>query len=107
MKYSTNLLNILYVLCASRPDTWVDPWELALTVLNQWLSKNRFSTANEFLAEADVERLNATVLVSILTITFHGKQHLSERQKFLEKAETQMVKELGQDRTAKLLETRR
>ncbi len=99
------LLEYIYSLCKRGFNQHAE-WA-TLDYLEKQLSDGCFSTVDEFFVKAEVERLNPSVLVIALSITFHGKQHLTQREQFLDKAEHKIIEALGKDRALELLKNRR
>lgn len=60
-----------------------------------------------FLNDLDPSKLTPVVIVLILTLTYPAKQHLRERDGFVNKAEAHLIEELGRDRALDLVEKRR
>ena len=66
-----------------------------------------FAAVDRMLDETDPNDLDPAPLLALLTITFHGKAHLTRRGAFLEQAEPSLVERLGAERAGQLLERRR
>jgi hypothetical protein len=102
---NTIILERLYHLCGHDFDQMAS--EIALKYLEHELSAGNFEAVDALLVEADVKRLSLVTLLTIITITGHGKGHLPHRLRFLERVEQKMELELGKERTRRLLELRR
>ena len=66
-----------------------------------------FAAVDRMLDDTDPDDLDTAPLLALLTITFHGKNHLVRRGAFLEQAEPRLVERLGAECAARLLEHRR
>lgn len=71
------------------------------------LRSDLFSHADELLLQLDETRLPPAALLGALTITFHAKDKLKNRDAFLVRAETKLRAELGDAHTEDLLKHRR
>ncbi len=76
-----------------------------------WLEENlrhgNFELVDDYLARDNPERLTEVGMLIVLTITFHGKEHLANRNIFLEKVEPLLKARLGVERAENLLKNRR
>lgn len=81
--------------------------EQALSFTEAELAASRFERVDELLASAIASRLKPAVLVSILAMTSHARGQLAQRRSFLERAEAELRKQLGNDRAETLLKNRR
>ncbi len=78
-----------------------------LAKLESQLRDGDAAGADAVLKLVDVARLAPSVLLAALSITSHGRESLGERTPFLERAESELIKQLGETRTRKLLASRR
>lgn len=102
---NTLLQNRLYFLCHNNFEQLA--CEVVLSYLDCHLNQGDFDSVDAFLPEIDVGRLSPSVLLTILTITWHGREKLLQRTLFLKRVEQKMTADIGQQRTTKLLDYRR
>lgn len=95
----------LYALCQESNEQRA--LERAISTFERLLRAGRFTEADALLEKAQVRRLGPSVLVGILTITFHGKDRLPHREGFLRRAESVLYDVIGKDRAERLLTGRR
>ena len=95
------ILKEIYQLSADRRDQRAT--EVALRDFEQLLSDGEFVSVDGLLGYIDVDRVCATALLAILSITYHGKDRLPHRGNFMKRVRDRLAKELGEMRTEKLL----
>jgi len=95
----------MYLLCQEQQDR--PALERAVSTFENLLRGGHFNEADALLKAAVVTKLNPSVLLGILTITYHAKTELRERGGFLARSEPCLVRSLGADRAEKLLAVRR
>lgn len=81
--------------------------EAVLAGFEHWLSQGMFTQVDDLLRSVRIEKLSAASLVAILSITFHGKDKLKDRDAFVRRVEDRLKSELGDDRASDLLKSRR
>lgn len=81
--------------------------EKLLARLEDDLRTNKLRIVDDILKRLDVEKLAPAVLIAVLTITLPAKGDLHEREGFLNRVDTLLRRNLGDDRTAALLASRR
>ncbi len=81
--------------------------DLVFEALDDAFCAGEFALVDARLPLVDVTQHNPTVLLGILTMTWHAKEHLPSRPAFLDAAEASMRERLGNERAAKLLENLR
>lgn len=80
---------------------------ITFLLLSELLYEKRFGEADLYVSKFVAEEETPLMLISILTITSHWKPHLPARQRFLEGAEKQLKKVLGDVRAERYLGPRR
>lgn len=81
--------------------------EQALQAYEWLLRKGYFGVVDMLLDGMDPAGMSEQETLTILTITFHGKDRLRRRDAFLLKAEQSLAYRFGSARARKLLEARR
>lgn len=81
--------------------------EDAIAGFEHWLHQNMFSQADELLTLYKIENCDPAMLLGILSITFHAKDRLKNRDDFLRRAEVRLRATLGDERADDLLRSRR
>lgn len=81
-------------------------YEVFATV-EKLLRRGAFDEVDRMLDALDLDALDSTGILSVLTITWHGKAHLTTRDAFLARAEPVLVTRLGAERAERLLKNRR
>lgn len=84
-----------------------NPAEDVLLELEPLLRKGEFTVVDAWLAREDPEDLDPVATLAALTITFWGKDKLTKRDLFLERAEVALKRQLGTQRAEALLRHRR
>lgn len=79
--------------------------EAVLRHLEHLLAAGRFAAVDEWVASCPVS--DPLVVLGVLSITSAARDRLAKREDFLTRAEPFLVRTLGAERTAKLLENRR
>jgi hypothetical protein len=78
----------------------------AVSVIEQLFRKGKFQVVDQALTYLKVDSIPSEVLLGILTITYHAKEHLPSRSAFLAEAEPILVARLGPQRVNALLKYR-
>ncbi len=77
----------------------------------EWLEGNlrhgRFDLVDQYLITVPASDLESSSIIGVLSITFWGKENLSNRKMFLEQAESILKIRLGEERAENLLKNRR
>lgn len=94
----------LYDLCEKGCED--EALQKALCYAEERLRNGHFDEVDRFLDYLKVTNLSSVVLLTILTITWHGKDRLLRREDFRVRSREQMIREWGEERTEKLLKTR-
>lgn len=81
--------------------------EQVLILLEENLRHGNFQTVDYWLDSTDLESLCDAAILAALSITYWGKESLSRRDAFLKRAEIVLKKNLGEERSEKLLVRRR
>ncbi len=81
--------------------------EDVLQLLELWMRLGNFEGVDKFMDSIDVANCEPVILIGILTMTFHAKQQLYQRDCFLSRTEAQLRLSLGDVRTEALLRHRR
>lgn len=81
--------------------------EVLLARYERLLSAGNFAEVDRLLKVFPVDTASPLALVTITSITFHGKDQLHERTDFLARTEARLRGTLGDERAEKLLEHRR
>ncbi len=79
----------------------------AVSVIERLFRKGKFQVVDQALTYLKVDAIPSEVLLGILTITFHAKEHLPSRPAFLAEAEPVLIARLGSQRANALLKYRR
>lgn len=85
----------------------IDESANALVFFSELLNSSFYDVVDMELDRFDVDAVHYATILSVLSITWHGKQHLQRRDAFLARCEVRLSKELGERRTQLLLKTRR
>jgi hypothetical protein len=75
--------------------------------LEDHLRHGRFNLVDQYLITVPVSELESSSIIGVLSITFWGKDKLSNRNIFLEQAESILKNRLGVERAENLLKNRR
>jgi hypothetical protein len=81
--------------------------EAVLGWLEERLREGHFNIVDMWLEKVPIEALNSTSIIAALTITFWGKDKLTQRDGFLARVEPVLKERLGEERANKLLLHRR
>lgn len=81
--------------------------ETIVSLLEAQLREGNFDYVDKWMDHVDVESLADVSILGVLTITFWGKDKLSRRDAFLQRAEIILKQRLGEERAEKLLVRRR
>jgi hypothetical protein len=76
-------------------------------LLEERLRNGDFAFVDNWLDRADLDSLASVSIIGALTITYWGKQELTRRDAFLQRAEVVLKRNLGEERAEKLLCRRR
>jgi hypothetical protein len=80
--------------------------EEVVAALEHWLHQDMFAQVDDLLRTFRLD-LPPAALIGALSITYHAKSKLKNRDAFLAKVETRLKAELGEARTEELLKSRR
>lgn len=81
--------------------------EEVIAFLEEHCSDGDFAFVDRWFDHADLEVLSPTSIVGALSITYWGKNELTRRDAFLQRAEIVLKEKLGSERAEKLLFRRR
>lgn len=81
--------------------------EKVIELLEEHLSDGDFAFVDKWFDYADLDLLSDSSIIGALSITFWGKDKLTRRDAFLQRAEIILKKRLGEERAEKLLKNRR
>lgn len=84
----------------TRADALLEGFELLLR-------EGKFSAVDALLNLLDTDSMFPGELLVVLTITFHGKEHLKIRPTFVTRAEESLALQLGRERAGALMRERR
>lgn len=108
MKTIYTIIESIYNWCSS--DDEVEAIAEVIMCVENLVSMGETEVIDEFISILDLKRITPAVMLGVLTVTKHALEYGVDpdiRNKFLKKAEKIMKKELGKERTEKLLELRR
>ena len=111
MKNLSDTLQSVYDLCANEDE--IEACAEAIMYVERTIydvNGGEIEEIDDFLSSLDLKRVTSAVMLSVLTVTKHALEYGVDpeiRNKFIKKAEKLMKKELGKERTEKLLELRR
>lgn len=80
--------------------------EITLANFEALLRAGDFAGVDELLECSPVDEDTPAEIVAILSITFHGKDQLRERDAFVERASAFLTDKLGAERARALMENR-
>ena len=81
--------------------------EGVIALLEEHLSNGDFQFVDNWFDYADLDALSTTSIIGALSISYWGKDKLSRRETFLQRAEIVLKEKLGEERAEKLLFRRR
>jgi len=81
--------------------------EGVIVLLEHHLSDGDFAFVDAWFDHADLDVLSPTSIIGALSISYWGKDKLSRRDQFLQRAEVVLKAKLGEERAEKLLFRRR
>jgi len=81
--------------------------EGVIALLEEHCSDGDFAFVDNWFDHADLDALSPTSIIGALTITYWGKQELTRRDAFLQRAEIVLKDKLGEERAERLLCRRR
>ena len=79
-----------------------DALDILFDKMDSLMCAGEFALCDEILTEIDVKRLNITVTLGVLAITWAGKSHLKQRDQYFQRAKDHII-ELDPDRAEELL----
>ena len=81
--------------------------EGVIALLEGYCSDGDFASVDSWFDHADLDNLSDVSIIGALSITFWGKDKLSRRDAFLQRAEIVLKRNLGEERAERLLKNRR
>jgi hypothetical protein len=81
--------------------------EGVIALLEEHLSDGDFAFVDLWFDHADLDALSPTSIIGALSISYWGKDKLTRREAFLQRAEIVLKEKLGEERAEKLLFRRR
>jgi len=81
--------------------------EGVIALLEEHLSDGDFQFVDNWFNYADLDALAPVSILGALTISYWGKDKLTRRESFLQRAEIVLKEKLGEERAEKLLKNRR
>lgn len=80
--------------------------DMILSEFDDAFHAGRFAEADGWVAEINMESLSAALIVGVLTVTWHAREHLPSRPKMVEAARERLTILVGPDRTERLMKFR-
>lgn len=81
--------------------------EGVIALLEEHCRDGDFAFVDSWFDHADLDALSPTSIIGALSITYWGKDKLTRRDPFLQRAEVVLKEKLGEERAEKLLKHRR
>jgi len=101
MERQPNVLSKIYDLVTSNKID--DAMDLLYDVVDELLSAHSFPICERMLTNIDLGRLNADLLIGVLSITLPAKSVLPARAQLLQRVEEQLARSLPPTQIAELL----
>ena len=96
-----NVLSMIYDLVTSNKTD--DAMDLLYDVVDELLSAHSFPICERMLTNIDLDRLNADLLIGVLSITLPAKNALPARAQFLQRVEQRLARTLPPNQIAEFL----